>query len=295
MIRSSRISYHLNRHPRFRTLCRRQLAAATSSQKRALNKDQLEGSDAASVPKKVDPPVGTTAAQQSTSGSAFPFLVVGGGAVAAGAAYYYWWSQQQQQYEAAPVSASSKAATTSIGNSDKKSQPSAESKAVTKSLTDNSTKVATSDPSSSENGNRVTSIQLPAKMKNASSSTAGSSVVLQHPVGGNRVTTLLPSTSEKKATTAPSASLQDTAMTENAIQKLKSSKTDEAAAALIQSHQSTWSEMDKTYFADLDQLTNTQLKARVVQLATEMKDRTKWEAVRLKEFLAMKEKETADQ
>ena len=62
----------------------------------------------------------------------------------------------------------------------------------------------------------------------------------------------------------------------------------------MESHQSLWSAMDASFFSDLDSLSNAQLKARVAQLAAEMKDRTKWEAVRLKEFLAMKEKETAD-
>ena len=81
--------------------------------------------------------------------------------------------------------------------------------------------------------------------------------------------------------------------TETALRALQNSTTDQATAALLQSHQSLWS--DATFLAaDLDQLNRAQLQVRVVQLAAEMKDRTKWEAVRLKEFLAMKEKETAD-
>ena len=63
---------------------------------------------------------------------------------------------------------------------------------------------------------------------------------------------------------------------------------------MIVSHQTVWSALDDAYFKDLDELSTAQLKARVVQLASEMKDRTKWEAVRLKELLAMKEKEAAE-
>ena len=46
--------------------------------------------------------------------------------------------------------------------------------------------------------------------------------------------------------------------------------------------------------AELDGMTETELKIRLVQLAKDLEERTKWEAVRLKEFLAMKEKEVED-
>mmetsp|Transcript_4762 Transcript_4762/g.11980 ORF Transcript_4762/g.11980 Transcript_4762/m.11980 type:complete len:663 (+) Transcript_4762:125-2113(+) len=69
---------------------------------------------------------------------------------------------------------------------------------------------------------------------------------------------------------------------------LQNSKTLRAANAAIRS------DMDDEYFADLDKLTVSELRVRVVQLATEMSNRTKWEAVRLKEFLAMKEKEVGE-
>mmetsp|Transcript_26468 Transcript_26468/g.40767 ORF Transcript_26468/g.40767 Transcript_26468/m.40767 type:complete len:642 (+) Transcript_26468:72-1997(+) len=69
---------------------------------------------------------------------------------------------------------------------------------------------------------------------------------------------------------------------------LQNSKTLAAANAALRS------DLDREYFSDLDSLTASELRTRVVQLATEMSDRTKWEAVRLKEFLAMKEKEVGD-
>jgi hypothetical protein len=42
---------------------------------------------------------------------------------------------------------------------------------------------------------------------------------------------------------------------------------------------------------ELDTMTPTQLKIRLIQLSKDLEERTKWEAVRLKEFLAMKEQE----
>ena len=71
-------------------------------------------------------------------------------------------------------------------------------------------------------------------------------------------------------------------------QSLQNSKTLSAAQAALRS------DLDRQYFSDLETLSLTELRTRVVQLATEMSDRTKWEAVRLKEFLAMKEKEVGD-
>jgi len=71
-------------------------------------------------------------------------------------------------------------------------------------------------------------------------------------------------------------------------QSLQNSKTLAAAQAALRS------DLDRQYFSDLDTLSPSELRTRVIQLATEMSDRTKWEAVRLKEFLAMKEKEVGD-
>jgi hypothetical protein len=45
---------------------------------------------------------------------------------------------------------------------------------------------------------------------------------------------------------------------------------------------------------DIDKMTQSQLKVRLVQMARDLEERTKWEAVRLQEFLNMKEKEVED-
>lgn len=95
--------------------------------------------------------------------------------------------------------------------------------------------------------------------------------------------------------------------TEQALTALRSSISQAAAEAMLMNHPTMLSTsavdpMDvsgKTATtattADLEQLSATQLQGRIVQLAMELKDRTKWEALRLKEFLAMKEQEVANE
>ncbi|KAL9182524.1 hypothetical protein ACHAXT_013176 [Thalassiosira profunda] len=80
----------------------------------------------------------------------------------------------------------------------------------------------------------------------------------------------------------------------NAMAELQSSGSLENSQTLAAAKAALRSDLDAEYFADLDKLSDSELRVRVVQLATEMSDRTKWEAVRLKEFLAMKEKEVGD-
>ncbi|KAL7459111.1 hypothetical protein ACHAWC_011496 [Mediolabrus comicus] len=94
-----------------------------------------------------------------------------------------------------------------------------------------------------------------------------------------------------ETTTDPTVALTTAAAAMSELQSnaaLQNSKTLASANAALRS------DLDREYFADLDQLSQSELRTRVVQLATEMSDRTKWEAVRLKEFLSMKEKEVGD-
>jgi mitofilin len=70
-----------------------------------------------------------------------------------------------------------------------------------------------------------------------------------------------------------------------------STKIDEA---LKQAHVTMRATLDETFLRDLEKLSEHELRIRIVQLASEMGERTKWEAVRLREFLSMKEKEVAD-
>ena len=82
------------------------------------------------------------------------------------------------------------------------------------------------------------------------------------------------------------------------IQELKKELHQRSDTALEQAH----TELAKlgTYkvtggsLDDLDKMTQAQLKVRLVQMARDLEERTKWEAVRLQEFLNMKEKEVED-
>eukprot|EP00577_Skeletonema_sp_RCC1716_P006408 CAMPEP_0113417936 /NCGR_PEP_ID=MMETSP0013_2-20120614/25929_1 /TAXON_ID=2843 ORGANISM="Skeletonema costatum, Strain 1716" /NCGR_SAMPLE_ID=MMETSP0013_2 /ASSEMBLY_ACC=CAM_ASM_000158 /LENGTH=637 /DNA_ID=CAMNT_0000305119 /DNA_START=79 /DNA_END=1992 /DNA_ORIENTATION=+ /assembly_acc=CAM_ASM_000158 len=97
--------------------------------------------------------------------------------------------------------------------------------------------------------------------------------------------------SNQTTTTDPTVALTTATAAMSELQtttSLQNSKTLAAANAALRS------DLDREYFSDLDSLSPSELRTRVVQLATEMSDRTKWEAVRLKEFLAMKEKEVGD-
>ena len=79
-----------------------------------------------------------------------------------------------------------------------------------------------------------------------------------------------------------------------ALLELRSQIATESSQTLQVAHAALRSDLDQEYFQDLEDLSEKELRVRVVQLATEMSDRTKWEAVRLKEFLAMKEKEVGE-
>ena len=166
-------------------------------------------------------------------------------------------------------------------------------------------------------------------MKNTatSSSTSTSTGVEDHPPLGNRVTNVVapPPTVISDRTSEPTPNVKgDTGETHNigssgnnmqsssatttksetheAIQELQNHTTAAAMESLISSHQSMWSNNDRSN--DRSSSNNNdndvsamiaQLQQRIGQLQYELQDRTKWEAIRLKEFLIMKEKEVTDQ
>jgi len=273
------------------SVCRRWLTAAKGfkGSKRGLNPDQLSGggttaastskptSPTPEVPPTPPPPVAAAKAPLDSGGgnsSLLPLGVVGALALG-GAAYYYYGTTKEPEAAIATQEPSATDSTAAkalkVESTPKEKEESKEVKAVS---------------AETPTGNRVVSIAMPPKMKNSGASSPPPP--LSHPDGGNRVLMVA------RSSTPAAAAVEDTSQTQAAVQALKDSSTEEATAALVESHQSLWSAMDASFFADLDSLSNSQLKARIVQLAAEMKDRTKWEAVRLKEFLAMKEKETAD-
>jgi hypothetical protein len=263
-------------------------AAGTSKQKRALNVEQLQGSTGAAAKTASPPPSGPSPPTDSSAGSniMFPIAIAGVGAV--GGAAYYWNTtssvvEEKPKGEAAPEPSETEEQPTKVEAEAQPTKVEAEEQPTKVEVEEQPTKVEASEETEKEKEedvSRVVSIAVPDKMKNTE---APGVIIEAHPEDGNRVGM------------KPKSSIDDSTVTEKAISKLQGTQTVETAAALLESHQSAWSSMDASYFANLDSLSSAQLKTRVVQLATEMKDRTKWEAVRLKEFLAMKEKEMSNQ
>lgn len=74
------------------------------------------------------------------------------------------------------------------------------------------------------------------------------------------------------------------------LEKVKAQLSREYDRALTDAH-SELAKLSILNLDNLDDMTPTQLKVRLVHLVKEMEDRTKWEAIRLQEFMSMKEKE----
>ena len=64
--------------------------------------------------------------------------------------------------------------------------------------------------------------------------------------------------------------------------------------SVVASHQSLWHSLTMApggALHDLESLDDVgQLRQRIIRLAAELQDRTQWEAIRLKEFLALQER-----
>eukprot|EP00804_Cyclotella_cryptica_P012891 CCRYP_002247-RB/>CCRYP_002247-RB protein AED:0.19 eAED:0.19 QI:94/1/1/1/0.5/0.33/3/245/620 len=80
----------------------------------------------------------------------------------------------------------------------------------------------------------------------------------------------------------------------SAISELQSKARAETSSALATAQANLRTDLDQTFLSDLDSLSPSQLRIRIVQLVAEMTDRTKWEAIRIQEFLSLKEKEVGE-
>lgn len=156
-------------------------------------------------------------------------------------------------------------------------------------------------------GNRVLNIHAPPASERDSNA-APPPPPVEHDPNGSRVSVekfnqVYGSSSSQEETSEPSPSKEETSessspTSEIALQAEKeltssitSSKIDDA---LKEAHATMRATLNESFLKDLDKLSESELRIRIVQLASEMGERTKWEAVRLREFLAMKEKEVAD-
>jgi mitofilin len=290
----------------------------TSKQKRALSEEQIVGKTkgeqhvqpiaVAAPPAALEKKISSSANVGSNNTG---YYVAGGGAAIAmaGGAYYFYKQRADKLSDANAGAAAAalvekKAAVApAVNEKEAAAVPTKKDAAAVKVPTkvkettakelSNSCNAAVKDPTKVETlGNRVTTIQLPDKMRNKAPETS----TLQppeHPVNGNRVTGL--PKGKTLGQTPPSTVDTSPDRTNAALEQLKhssaasSSASSEAQEAVVSSHSSLWS--NAAILNDLDKLSPSQLRTRIVQLATELQDRTKWEAVRLKEFLAMKEQE----
>lgn len=96
---------------------------------------------------------------------------------------------------------------------------------------------------------------------------------------------------DESSSSSPKRSLADSARFELGLNPENSITVDET---LKRAHALLKGSLDESFLVDLETLTPAQLRIRVVQLVSEMAERTKWEAVRLKEFLQLKEREVTD-
>jgi mitofilin len=244
-----------------------------------LAKSQLAGSTDAADKATITPPSPPPpAASRSESSSLVPVAILSLAALGGTAYYFDLFNLTQQGEDIIVVEEVEKAV--------KEEEPVAkEETAKTPSVTKDAsgkadekvTALTVSKEPAKAGGSRVTSVQVPTK---TTSTPAKAPSPKAHPAKGNRVAMAPPPSKEASAV--------------EAAKELEVASLEETSATLAKARQSLRADIDQSLFADLDSLSTEQLKIRVVQLATEMEERTKWEAVRLKEFLAMKEKETAE-
>lgn len=301
----------------------------TAAQKRSLNKEQIGGKDAKPKP---SPPVKspTSSSSGSASGGSSsgspppPPPSTGGGsggspivplvafsAAAAGGAYYMDLMPMEglknliskEDKEDKPVTVVEEVVADQKldgnGNVDEKKDVEVETETEATEVKKEEDKVS---ESSVGNGNRVVSIQAPPS---SGRSKADPPSPVQHNPDGNRVSV------EKFANIYGSSSSNETPEESKEVKSIPSTASVAAAAqeelttsvtltstriddALQQAHATMRATLNDSFLKDLDKLGESELRIRIIQLASEMGERTKWEAVRLREFLSMKEKEVAD-
>eukprot|EP00577_Skeletonema_sp_RCC1716_P006222 CAMPEP_0113390852 /NCGR_PEP_ID=MMETSP0013_2-20120614/10392_1 /TAXON_ID=2843 ORGANISM="Skeletonema costatum, Strain 1716" /NCGR_SAMPLE_ID=MMETSP0013_2 /ASSEMBLY_ACC=CAM_ASM_000158 /LENGTH=637 /DNA_ID=CAMNT_0000274045 /DNA_START=83 /DNA_END=1996 /DNA_ORIENTATION=- /assembly_acc=CAM_ASM_000158 len=306
---------------------RRGRTLVTSAQKRALNKTQLEGTKdappATAAAAKVTPPSSGGAAAveggTSTSGGGIgkfglPLLLIG---AAGGGTVYMANEKNMSPYDyimsltgaatgkkekSAELTNAMKEAVQEITKEEE--VPSASAAPVAADVVVETTANETQEEQEEivslehpENGNRVDIDKITSFYKTVNEGHAKQQQQQQQKAqeeldaAQESATKATQYNESNQTTTDPTVALTTATAAMSELQtttSLQNSKTLAAANAALRS------DLDREYFSDLDSLTASELRTRVVQLATEMSDRTKWEAVRLKEFLAMKEKEVGD-
>eukprot|EP00934_Nitzschia_sp_Nitz4_P006521 Nitzschia sp. Nitz4//scaffold266_size26515//5956//7768//NITZ4_008254-RA/size26515-augustus-gene-0.32-mRNA-1//-1//CDS//3329544859//6511//frame0 len=227
---------------------------ATSAEKRALNESQLKGKTPATPPPGT-PAAGTPPTQPKSSGSSLPLLLVVAAAGGAGYAYYEGLIPGLSPHPDEVVEA-------------KATKP-AEAEAVAN----------TDESKAEEESVPVVEVEQDSEPEPVAA-VAVASKEEEQPAAPAPV-------EETKAAPAPEPTVDE------ALQELQTQLAQETSRSLTEAH-AELAKLSSLDLSELDSMSPTQLKIRLVQLSKDLEDRTKWEAVRLKEFLAMKEKEVED-
>lgn len=306
---------------------------ATSDKKRALNAQQLKGS-AAKEPKKtsIPPPeaAGSVEAEKSSSLSPVMALLVATGG--AGAAYYsglldgqlgdkYKSKNTVAKDEAPPKKVAKKEAKPAEAPA-KKETPKASPDKVDKSLAKAAKEEVVLSQNEIETFNEIiTDVIGEASMEVegvqevvaaiAEEEKKNAAAVQEAAKAAKKAAKKAAALAKKEKETEPvveedplpsalgsttiATSTLDEAKIMAEIEELKKQLNEKASSALQEAHTelAKLGSMD-VMGTDLDKMTPSQLKVRLVQMARDLEERTKWEAVRLQEFLAMKEKEVED-
>ena len=278
----------------------------TSAQKRALNKEQLAGDTAkkttgggdaikpASVPPASDGSSSGSSGGGGGGGAMMGLLLVGG---AAGAAYYNDMIPKEYLPDFMKDGGSASKPVAEVVKKEKKI--SAELKQAVKevkaaqSAQETKGEATPEEPEKiehPENGNRVTNEKISSfytkvndgKAKETALDEAQESAAKATQYNEGETVTI----TKEVDTTFPSSA--------SAIRELQTKSQSETSAALSAAQASLRSDLDQIFLQDLDSLSPSQLRTRLIQLVAEMSDRTKWEAIRLQEFLSLKEKEVGE-
>ncbi|CAB9526639.1 MICOS complex subunit MIC60 [Seminavis robusta] len=252
----------------------RSYAKQGGAAKRALSKQQLQGvkpDPPAEVPPTTPPPAAATPPPANGGGDNGNMMAIGvvALALAGGGGYYYY----NMESDAVPAESTPAAV---------EEEKASDAPAAEEAKTEEVTSITAEDGS-----NRVVQIEIPMEEGTRPASAETTPAETAHPEDGNKLT-LESMQPKKKSAKIPTSSVADS------VKELQASIDLETSEVTKRANAEVMRSFDESLFQGLDDMSAAQLKAKIMQLATEMKDRTKWEALRLKEFLAMKEKETGD-
>lgn len=278
-------------------------AAATSREKRALNDQQLKGTTTAA------PSAGAgSAANQAGPPPSTPSTGVGGGggtvlpmlavlaAAGGGAAYYF---------DLLPGSSGDKQKPTGGEEKDlsEKSVTVVETDIVETIDKDGKVKDELIVTEGTVSDGRLEDVAVtvvnvtPEKDTQDAEQPRAMPVVSEDPETQRRSKKEAVQVNSEVAEVAPAVAHQAAALEESKImqtlQELKAELNARTDKALTEAHREL-AKLSSLNMNDLEKMTETQLKVRLVQMAKDMEEQVKWEAVRLQEFLALKEREVED-